>query len=145
MTSTFSATPQPTSVDSPVNSVAGRGRAICSRADVSTGTPARYAKQLISHLGRKVSFAGDGVSAPATAVIGGATADIVVGDGVLGLRATGDDEASVVHVEQVLGSHLERFAHRESLTVRWVRTGTVPVPASGAFPSALDLPPKESV
>ena len=91
------------------------------RADVATGAPARYAKQLISHLGRKVPFTGDGTTSPATAVIGGATAGIVVGDGVLTLMTTGDDEESVARVQQVLGGHLERFAQRENLSVRWLR------------------------
>ena len=103
-----------------------------SRADVATGDPARYAKQLIAHLGRKVPFTGDAVTEPATAVIGTATAGIVVGEGSLVLSATGDDEKSVARVEQVLGSHLERFARREALTVRWVRTGGAPVPTSPA-------------
>ena len=102
-------------------------RAIGSRADVATGAPARYAKQLISHLGRKVPFTGDATAA--TAEIGAATAGIVVGDGVLSLWAVGDDEESVARVEQVLGSHLERFAQREALTVQWVRTGGAPIPA----------------
>lgn len=114
---------------------AGQHQAINSRADVVTGAPARYAKQLISHLGRKVPFTGDAITAPATGVIGAATAGIVVGDGVVTLLAAGDDEESVARVEHVLGSHLERFAQREALTVRWVRTGGAPIPTSGAFPT----------
>ena len=113
---------------------AGRGRTFGSRADVATGAPGRYAKQLISHLGRKVPFTGDATTAPATAGIGGATAGIVVREGVLTLWAAGDDEESVARVEHVLGSHLERFAQREALTVRWVRTGGAPDPASPATP-----------
>jgi hypothetical protein len=46
----------------------------------------------------------------------------VVGDGVLTLLATGDDEESVARVRDVLGGHLERFAQREDLSVRWLRT-----------------------
>ncbi len=95
---------------------------IAYRADVPTGAPARYAKQLISHLGRKVPFTGDAVTAPATAFIGTATGGIVVGDGVLTLLAAGDDEESVARVRDVLGGHLERFAQREALSVRWLRT-----------------------
>jgi hypothetical protein len=96
--------------------------AIGYRADVPTDAPARYAKQLISHLGRTVPFTGDGTAFPATAVIGGATAGIEVGEGVLTLLATGDDEESVARVRQVLGGHLERFAQREGLAVHWLRT-----------------------
>jgi hypothetical protein len=107
MSRTPPASPLPASGDAPVDRTAG-DRAICSRADVATGTPARYAKQLISHLGLKVPFTGDTTTAPATAVIGAATAGIAAGEGVLTLWAAGDDEESVARVEQVLGSHLER-------------------------------------
>ena len=123
MSSTPSAAPLPTPGEATLGRATGQERPIGSRADVATGAAARYAKQLISHLGRKLSFSGDATSSPATAVIGAATAGIVVGDGVLTLWAVGDDEESVARVEQVLGSHLERFAHRDELTVRWVRTG----------------------
>jgi uncharacterized protein len=135
MSHTPSASPPPTPGDAPVDRTARQDPTIGSRADVATGAPARYAKQLISHLGRKVPFTGDAITAPATAVIGAATAGIVVGEGVLILWAAGDDETSVARVEQVLGSHLERFAQREALTVRWVRTGGTPVPTSGASPT----------
>jgi hypothetical protein len=81
--------------------------AITSRADVATDAPARYAKQLLAHLGRKLDFTTDSVTSSAT--IGDATGHIIVGDGVLTLLATGDDESAVARVEHVLGSHLERF------------------------------------
>lgn len=92
---------------------------IRSRADVTTDAPARYAKQLVSHLGRKVGFDTEG--ATSTAQIAGATAQVVVGDGVLTLLATGQEEDAVARVEHVLGGHLERFAQRSELTVRWTR------------------------
>ena len=109
--------PHVTPGETPVDRTAGQDRRIGSRADVATDAPARYAKQLVSHLGRKLAFTGDGITAPATAVIGAATAGVVVGEGVLTLEAAGDDEGSVARVEHVLGSHLERFAQREALTV----------------------------
>jgi uncharacterized protein len=130
MSSTPSAAPLPTPGEATADRAGAQDRPIGSRADVATGAPARYAKQLISHLGRKLSFTGDAISSPATAVIGAATAGIVVGDGVLTLLIAGDDEDSVARAEQVLGSHLERFAHRESLTVTWVRTSGAPTPIS---------------
>lgn len=94
--------------------------AVASRADVATDVPARYAKQLVSHLGRKLDFATDGNVS--TAAIGAGTGQVVVGDEVLTLLATGPDEESVATVEHVLGSHLERFAQRDELAVRWART-----------------------
>jgi uncharacterized protein len=144
MSGTPSAFPPPTPGDAPVDRTARQDRTIGSRADVATGAPARYAKQLLSHLGRKVPFTGDAITAPATAVIGAATAGIVVGDGVLTLEAAGHDEESVARVEHVLGSHLERFAQREALTVQWVRTDGAPIPTSGASPTSPATTTEES-
>jgi hypothetical protein len=95
---------------------------ITSRADVRTDAPARYAKQLVSHLGRKVDFAVDGDTS--TARFGTTTGQIVVGDDALTLLAVGSDPDGVALVERVLGSHLERFGQRNELTVRWSRTTT---------------------
>jgi len=92
---------------------------VTSRADVVTAAPDRYAKQLVAHLGRKIAFTTDGTTSSAT--IGGATGQVVVGDGVLTLIAAGNDEQAVAVAEQVLGSHLERFGQRQELTVVWVR------------------------
>lgn len=77
---------------------------ITSRADVRTDSPARYAKQLIAHLGRKTDFLVEGDTF--TATIGGAVAQVVIGDGVLTLLARGNDVDAIGTVEDVLGSHL---------------------------------------
>ena len=90
---------------------------LTARADVPTDAPARYAKQLVSHLGRRVEFTTDG--ATSTAAIGEATGSIVVGDGVLTLLASAPDAESLARVQHVLGSHLERFGSRNELTVAW--------------------------
>ena len=92
---------------------------LTSRADVATATPERYAKQLVSHLGHKLTFITEG--AVSTAAIGAGTGQVVVGAGVLTLLATGADEQALAEVERVLGSHLERFAQRENLSVSWTR------------------------
>lgn len=94
--------------------------AISSRADVVTDVPGRYAKQLVAHLGRKLTFTTE--SSTSTATIGTGTGQVVVGDGVLTLLAAGPDEEAVATVEHVLGSHLERFAQRDELAVRWSRS-----------------------
>lgn len=93
---------------------------VTSRADVVTDVPGRYAKQLVAHLGRKLTFTNDG--ATSTAAIGTGTGQVIVGDGVLTLLAAGPDEEAVGMVEHVLGSHLERFAQRDELAVRWDRS-----------------------
>jgi uncharacterized protein len=91
-----------------------------ARADVATDAPARYAKQLISHLGRRIPFTEDGDGAWTT-VVGEARGRIVLGDGVLTLDAEAPDEKTLARVEHALGSHLERFGSRAALTVTWHR------------------------
>jgi hypothetical protein len=99
---------------------------LSSRADVITDAPARYAKQLVSHLGRKVEFvhepssAGDGW----TARVAGSLARITVGDGVLVLQAEAPDPEGLARLEGALGNHLERFGQRHPLTVTWQRSPT---------------------
>ena len=96
---------------------------VTSRADVVTAAPDRYAKQLVAHFGRKIAFTTDGTTSSAT--IGGATGQVVVGDGVLTLLASAPDVASLAVVQDVLGRHLERFGARSELVVSW----TTEVPA----------------
>jgi hypothetical protein len=95
-----------------------------ARADVVTDAPDRYAKQLLSHLGRRVEFTTEGNTS--TAGFGAATGSVVVGDGVLTLRAEAPDAESLARVQHVLGSHLERFGQRNEIIVTWV------TPAPGA-------------
>ncbi len=97
-----------------------------SRADVTTAAPARYAKQLVSHLSRKVTFTTDGETS--TVRLGEATGQVVVGDGVLVLLASGPDEEDVSQVEDVLGRHLERFGARDALAVTWTRSNQQQTP-----------------
>ena len=93
---------------------------LTSRADVATDAPARYAKQLVSHLGRKATFTQDDDGAWTTAV-GEARGRIVVGDGVLTLLVEAPDTETLTRLEQAFGGHLERFGTRAELTVTWHR------------------------
>jgi hypothetical protein len=95
--------------------------ALISRADVPTDAPARYAKQLIAHLGRRIPFTEESDESWTTAV-GDARGRIVVGDGVITLHAEAPDEEDLARVEHAFGSHLERFGARAALTVTWHRT-----------------------
>jgi hypothetical protein len=113
--------------------------AFSSRADVATTAPARYAKQLLSHLGRKVEFVTEGNTH--TATIGQSTARIVVGDDVLTLLAAAQTEPELARIEHALGSHLERFGHRAELTVNWNRLA--PRPAAGHSADGPSLPVME--
>jgi hypothetical protein len=90
---------------------------LTARADVPTDAAARYGKQLVSHLGRKVEWTTEG--AVSTAAIGGGTGTVDVGDGVLTLRAQASDVDALARVQDVLGRHLERFGQRNELVVTW--------------------------
>jgi uncharacterized protein len=90
---------------------------LTARAEVATDAPARYAKQLVSHLGRRLTWTTEGDTS--TAQIGEATGTVVVGDGVLTLLAEAPDAASLARAQDVLGRHLERFGQRNELAVTW--------------------------
>ena len=91
-----------------------------SRAALATDAPARYAKQLVAHLGRKVAFTTQGDTS--TATVDGLT--LTVADTTLTLTVTGSDPTAVARGEHALGSHLERFGARRGLTVTWTRSST---------------------
>ena len=88
-----------------------------ARADVRTDAPERYAKQLVSHLGRRTEWTTRGGTS--TAAIAGGTGVVEVGDGVLTLLARASDAETLDRVQDVLGRHLERFGRRNELTVVW--------------------------
>ena len=92
-----------------------------STAVIQTDAPARYAKQLLAHLGRKV---------PVEQVSGVPHAQRLVfayGSGVvrpepdhLVLEATAGDAESLARVEDVLARHLLKFGRRQELAVSWL-------------------------
>src|SRR3712207_2825935 len=89
-----------------------------ARADVRTDVPQRYAKQLVSHLGRKVEFTTEGATSTATFFEFG-TGSVVVGEGVLTLLAESSAPEGLARVQHVLGDHLQRFGSRDGLVVTW--------------------------
>ncbi len=93
---------------------------LSSHADVRTDAPARYAKQLVSHLGRKAPFTEEADGAW-TITVGDARGRIAVGDDVLSLYVEAADVETLDRLEHALGSHLERFGARAGLTVAWQR------------------------
>ncbi|GAA0809681.1 DUF2218 domain-containing protein [Spirilliplanes yamanashiensis] len=86
-------------------------------AYIATDRPARYLKQLVSHVGRKI---------PVEEADGGATfrlSDTAVGAAVVdgdGLRctATAADAETLARVQHVVGGHLIRFMGRDE-PVAW--------------------------
>ena len=92
-----------------------------SNAAVATGRPERWIKQLASHLGRKAEVREDADGA-VVLLLGGGTCRMRGDDTQLHLAVAAPDEQALTRVEQVVGSHLERFAAAEGLVVRWTRT-----------------------
>jgi uncharacterized protein len=91
-----------------------------SQAKVPTDAAPRYAKQLLSHLGRKRQVeALEGEPDGGRLVFENGTGTVrPAGDHLL-LVAEAADEESLRHVEDVLARHLERFGARRELVVTW--------------------------
>jgi len=90
---------------------------LTSRADVATDAAARYAKQLAAHLGRRAQVVpeADGERI----VVGDGSCLLVPGETALVLRAQAPSQESLARVQDVVGSHLERFGQRNELVVSW--------------------------
>lgn len=105
-----------------------------STARVPTDASARYAKQLASHLGRRIEVeaVGDGWRLR----IGGGTCELLPRTDALLLSATAPDAESLAAVEDVVGRHLVRFGARAGLSVEWSSgTRNEAVPAEESDPS----------
>lgn len=83
----------------------------------STSNASRHLRQLCQHFAHKVPVEFDDHQGSISFPFG--TCNLLAQEGALTLTVIGDD---ISKLEQVIGSHLERFAFRESLKVTWVRT-----------------------
>lgn len=92
-----------------------------STAVVATDAPARYAKQLLAHLGRKNAVETIGEPEGGRLVFAYGTGTVRPKDNLLVLEAAAPDADSLAHVEDVLARHLERFGARRELVVIWER------------------------
>lgn len=103
---------------------------LISMAVVDTDAPARYAKQLLSHLGRKVSVepVPDQPEPAGRLVFAYGVGDVLPGSMALELRAIAGDAESLAHVQDVLARHLVRFGARRELVVTWGPTAGDPEP-----------------
>jgi uncharacterized protein len=88
-------------------------------ASVATSTPARYAKQLGSHFGRRCEVREEAGGTLIVFPDGDCLAR--PGDDVLELRVTAPDQERLDRLTAVVGSHLERFGQRNELSVSWRR------------------------
>ncbi|MEU9449946.1 DUF2218 domain-containing protein [Streptomyces sp. NPDC048277] len=92
-----------------------------SEARVTTDRPARYAKQLASHLGRRAQTSWDEESGLGTiAFANGGTGTLTATEGALLLAVEADAEHLDL-LEGVVGRHLVRFGTRDELLVTWHR------------------------
>lgn len=91
-----------------------------STAEVATERPARYGRQLVSHLTRRASgeWSDDEQQGSIDFTDGRATLSCAPGALLLSVQAAPD---SVARLEDVVGRHLVRFGARDELVVRWVR------------------------
>jgi hypothetical protein len=84
----------------------------------ATDAAPRYAKQLASHFGRKIPVeetpdGGHRLTFQETDVV------LHPGDDHLLIRVTAPDAPVLAAIQDVVGSHLERFGRRNELTVTW--------------------------
>jgi hypothetical protein len=87
---------------------------------VPTDVAERYAKQLLSHLGRKNAVEPiEGVADAWRLVFAYGIGTIRSEGNRIVLEADASDEESLERVKDVLGRHLERFGARRELTVHW--------------------------
>lgn len=96
-----------------------------SVARVATDRPARYGKQLASHMSHKITTSWDADAAVGELVFdrGGAVSgrvDVSTEDGALVL-ALHAPEPELERLEYVAGIHLARFGVEDQLAVSWVR------------------------
>lgn len=90
-----------------------------SEALVNTANAARYMGQLCKHFGHKIptklSDSEGSISFPM------GRCALSAAEQVLTMRAEAADAEALARVEEVVASHLDRFAFRDKPAVRWVR------------------------
>ncbi|MER8105002.1 DUF2218 domain-containing protein [Kitasatospora sp. NPDC094016] len=91
-----------------------------SEARVTTDRPARYAKQLAAHMGRKIEATFSEGTGRGTLVFGAGTATLEAQADALLLAVEGERE-NLPGLEDVVGRHLVRFGARDELVIEWHR------------------------
>lgn len=96
--------------------------ALSSQANVPTNMARRYLTQLCKHFQHRLPVMLDDWHGRIEFPAGLCELDGATIGGVLQMRVTAPDEASLARLEDVVGRHLERFAFRDELKVRWTRS-----------------------
>jgi hypothetical protein len=90
---------------------------ITSSAAVATEKSVPYMRQLCKHFGHKREASFEDYSGYIQFDFG--RCDLLARDDSLELVVTAPDQESRARLEQVIGSHLERFGRPDGLTVSW--------------------------
>ena len=93
-----------------------------SVARVDTDRPARYGKQLVSHLGRRNGGEWLDEEERGWIVLRSGRAEVSCVPGALNLVVEGHDDV-LDGLEDVVARHLIRFGTHDELLVQWVREG----------------------
>ncbi|WP_236567439.1 DUF2218 domain-containing protein [Nocardia sp. CY41] len=101
------------------------GSSASSHSVVRTERPARYGKQLVSHLGRRNGgeWSAQAASGWIDLDLGRATVSAREGELHLRIEAAAED---LPRLEDVLARHLVRFGERDQLSVTWQRDPAAP-------------------
>ena len=99
--------------------------AVHSVAAVATPKASRYLQQLCKHFGHKIPATFDQQAGRIDFTIGACRLD--AGAEVLTLHLTAPDGERLAELQEVVGSHLLRFAFRDGLQVDW-REVAAPAP-----------------
>lgn len=89
-------------------------------ADVATDRPDRYAKQLVSHLGRRNGGEWSAETRSGWIDLNDGKVTVTTDEGVLHVRVDGDAE-SLDHLADVVERHLVRFGQQDEFAVHWQR------------------------
>jgi hypothetical protein len=94
---------------------------IRSIGEVHTELSARYAKQLVSHLGHKVAVEEVAGDAEARRLVFAYGSGVIRSEaGRLVMEAEAADEEALARVQDVLSRHLVKFGRRNELQVSWL-------------------------
>lgn len=96
-----------------------------SQAHVETQRPARYGKQLASHLGRRVDAEWNEESGHGALTFPSGTGTMTAEPGALTLALEAGD-GELARLEDVVGRHLVRFGVKDELVVSWKRDNGEP-------------------
>jgi hypothetical protein len=91
---------------------------LTSRASVATEKPVPYMRQLCKHFGHKIDASFGDDSGYIQFEFG--RCELHAADGELQLTVSAADDEDRRRMQQVIGSHLERFGKRDELSVNWI-------------------------